>query len=107
MGLNIKRNKDGLYQMKSTVSDEIIHDGKWITEKEAKKVLIERAWFDFQEKAIEIYMDFPGGYQVNGKFENRERTGLEFIIKALKDERGTMMDNKFKEICKDLEIDFE
>lgn len=68
MGLEIKR-KDGKYQMKSTISDERLHDEKWISEDEAKKVLIERAYCKFLEEAVKIDMEFPSTYSINGKRE--------------------------------------
>lgn len=45
MGLQIKRNEKGKYQLKSTVSGEKLHKG-WITEDEVKKILIERQYWD-------------------------------------------------------------
>ena len=72
MGLEIKRNKKGLYLMVSTVSNGRIHEEPSITEDEAKKVLIKRLYFDFMQKAIEVGMTFPNGYQVNDVREYHE-----------------------------------
>ena len=70
MGTEIKRNKDGLYQLKSTISDEYLHDkNKWITENEVKQIFIENAFCSFVEKAMGIYLDFPNGYTVNDRRE--------------------------------------
>ena len=94
--------------MKSTVSDEQIHDGKWISEKEAIKELILRRWFSFVEESIKVYMEFPCGYQVNGKFEimdkNGERkngSGSRWMLDNWDDEK---INKKFAEICKELDI---
>ena len=61
MGLIIKRNDEGLYNLVSSFSDKQLHDEEWITEDEVKKLLIERAFCDFVEKVIEIDMEFPSG----------------------------------------------
>jgi len=65
MGLEIKRNKKGLYQMKSSISDEIIHEGNWINENDAKLTLIEKSYWKFIEETVKIYMEFPNTYYIN------------------------------------------
>lgn len=106
MGTEIKRNRKGLYQLKSTVSDEKLNDG-WITEDEVKKILIEKAYFDFVEKAIRIDMEFPFGYHVNDKLqfgkENEHIAGGKFLIENWNKEDA--IENKFREICKRLNIE--
>lgn len=72
MGTEIKRNSKGKYQMKSSISGEILHTKRWVTEEEAKIALMERAFFNFVDKIIEIDMDFPSGYQINGLRESRK-----------------------------------
>ena len=67
MGLEIKRNKAGLYKVKNTVSDDKYFDGKWVTEDEVKKMLIEKKIWKFLEGIAEIEMEYPLGYQVNEK----------------------------------------
>jgi len=104
MGLQIKRNSKGQYNMKSTISDEQIHEQKWISEKEAIKELILRRWFSFVEESIKIYMEFPCGYQVSGKFqvkENKNGCGSRWILDNWDDEK---INQKFSEICKELDI---
>jgi len=102
MGLQIKRNSKGQYNMKSTVSDEQIHEQKWISEKEAIKQLILRRWFSFVEESIKVYMEFPCGYQVNGKFEfDKTAKGGRWLIDNWDDEK---INKKFAEICKELDI---
>lgn len=104
MGLKIDRNKKGLYKLTETIGGERLHDKLWITEKEAIKTLVLRRWWKFQEEILQIYMDFPGGYQVNGLFgEKNDCKGLEFIIDALKTDPNKI-NTKFAEICKDLDI---
>lgn len=103
MGLQIKRNKKGEYNMISTISNEQIHEEKWISEKEAIKTLILRQWFDFVEKTIKIYMEFPAGYQVNDRFELHEKRALgsKWMLDNWDDKS---INKKFGEICKDLDI---
>lgn len=67
MGIEIKRNRAGLYRMQSTISDQLITDNEWVDTQEAKNTLIERLFYDFIDKAIEVDIDFPKGYTVNGK----------------------------------------
>lgn len=104
MGLVIKRNSKGQYNMKSSISNEQIHDEKWISEKEAIKVLILRKWFDFVESSIRTYIEFPDGYQVNGKFKfgDKNGNGSEWLLKK----NWNSIDEKFREICKELDINF-
>ena len=111
MGLDIKRNKEGLYSMKSTVSDESYHpDDEWITENEMKKILIHKALHKFIESAIEIDMAFPNYYHVNGKY-HRDDTKPCFntwMIKALKsDDLDDILEKKFTEVYNKLELEFK
>lgn len=81
LGLDIKRNKEGLYSVKSTISDESL--GKFMTEDELKKMLIERAYFKFVEEVIKIDLEFPSGYFINGKrqcIDNKHCSGSQFIL---------------------------
>jgi CRISPR/Cas system CMR subunit Cmr4 (Cas7 group RAMP superfamily) len=70
MGLIVKRNEEGKYQLIGTIADERYHEDEWITEDEAKKILIEQAFFDFLERAIKIDMTFPSRYRI----ENEDQT---------------------------------
>ena len=85
MGLEIKE-KDGKYQIKSTICDEILHDEKYISLEEAKAVLIESRLWSVVEPIIEIDKDFPEGYQINGmrikrtkEKEYKENTWNDFL----------------------------
>lgn len=81
MGWDIKRNKQGLYQIHSTVSGERLHDKKWITEAETKTVMAESAFYRFCEDMIKLDMDFLLGYRVNDKREIKgEHTALRWMI---------------------------
>lgn len=106
MGLDIKRNKKGLYKAKSTISDELIHDKRWITEDELKKILIEREFFNFVEKVIKIDMEFPSGYHVNDQreiIEEKHASGSQFIVDNWNKEDA--IEDKYKEICERLKIE--
>jgi hypothetical protein len=100
MGLEIKRNAKGKYQLKSTISDEKLHKD-WITEDEAKKILIEREYWRFIEETIKIYLDFPNGCMVNGKYEAKNFQGNKFIIEHWNDGK---IEEKYKEIISQLNI---
>ncbi len=109
MGLEIKRNDIGEYSLTSTISNESYHPEKeWITLDEAKKLLIEKAFYKFVEQAIEIDMSFPNNYFVNDKREyNKELTNfLEWHLNILKDdEYGKKLFEKFNEVLKKLNMD--
>ena len=102
MGTNIKRNKDGMYQLKSTVSNEMLHEKKWIAENDVKKLFIEKILWKAIEDIVCVEMDFPYGYFINGKMEipkEERQRGLEFILQCYKsDEDGIY--KKFMEIIK-------
>ena len=105
MGLDIKKNRKGQYNMKSTISGEQVHEEKWISEKEAFKELILRQWFNFVEESIKIYMEFPSGYHVNGErkiIKEKHCIGGRWIIDNWNDDEA--INKKFGEICKELDI---
>ena len=104
MGLDIKRNKKGLYKAKSSVSDESVSDG-WVTEDEFKKILIKKAYWNFVRETIQIDMEFPNGYTVNDKhqfIEEKVGVGLQWMINNWNEEA---FNSKFKEICERLKIE--
>lgn len=105
MGLDIKRNRQGLYKVKSTISDEQL--GKeWMTEDELKKLLIERAYFKFIEDVIKIDFEFPSGYYVNNKIkfiDDKHVSGSEFILKNWNNENA--IEDKYREILKRLNVE--
>ena len=71
MGKEIKKNKDGLYKVKNTTSDEYYFDGKWVTEDEVKKLLIEERIWKFLESVAEVEIEFPLRWQINDKYVNK------------------------------------
>lgn len=106
MGLIIKRNKDGLLSLKSSISDESYHpDKKWVTVREAKKIMIEKAFWEFVEKSIEYSMDFPNGYQVNGKFERgKAKKFHEWYMEVLKTDNDQLFISEFNKALKENEV---
>ena len=110
MGLNIKTNKKGLYNMQSSITDSSIHpEQKWITEDEAKKVLINREFWRFVEKIIEIDMEFPVGYHVNGQTFRDDRPKFnKWWLDMCDDEKFEEIEfNKFIEIHDKLGLEFD
>jgi hypothetical protein len=104
MGLDIKRNKAGLYKVKSSISDEQL--GKeWMTEEELKKLLVERAYWKFMTNVIEIDIEFPSGYYINNKqkiIEEKHCAGGKFIIENWN--KDIVIEEKYREICERLKI---
>ena len=105
MGLDIKRNKKGLYKAKSTISDESVSDD-WLTDDEFKKVLIVRAYWRFVEETIKIDLEFPNGYHVNDRREfikEKAAAGSRFVLDNW--DNGNVIEEKFKEIINRLKIE--
>jgi hypothetical protein len=102
MGKIIKQNKDGLYKVQNTVSDEYYFDGKWVTEDEVKKLFIEERIFKFLESVAEVEVEFLLGWQINGKLV-RELEGKEHFSGwwLRKQKEGTLDEDLYK-IVKDL-----
>ena len=91
MGLKVKKNKDGLFKLINTVSDEQLHKADWATADKAKAILINRAFWRFVNECIEIDTDFPAGYSVNDRIvhlKENEISGAEKIIKLYKTKNG-------------------
>jgi hypothetical protein len=108
MGLIVKRSKKHKYQLSSSISDESHHPTQqWITQDEAKKLLIERAFWKFVEQAIEIDMEFPTQYNVNDRFCDDENPSCaEWMVKNAYGEGGNeRVAEKFNELCKKHDLD--
>lgn len=71
MGLQIKQNQDGLFNLVSSISDDQLHDEQYITQEQAALILIDRLQLDYMAKVIEVAMTFPSGYMVNGKYSQQ------------------------------------
>lgn len=111
MGLQVKKNKQNEYSLTSSVSNESHHpDKKWISEAEAKKLLINSAFWKFVEKVIEIDMEFPNGYHVNDKRhmdENGFKFGEWWLKAAKSDNFDETIQKKFEEVYERLGLDFK
>jgi len=106
MGISIKRNEKGLYNLKSTISDEQHHKEDWISEAEIKKILIERQFMSFVEKVVEIDMEFPNHYFINDRFEYiREKESFSgYIIKLIKNENYSQIYDDFNSVVDKLNL---
>lgn len=113
MGIIVKKNKKGEYNLKCSMSDESLHpDSKWITENDAKRILIHRKFLKFIDESIEIDMCFPRDYHVNGVICRDDGPNkvdfLEWLISTFKSEDGeSIIIKKFEEINKRLELDIK
>ena len=110
MGLRVEQ-KNGLFKLTSSISDERLHDEEWVTKDEAKRILINRALWDFMQKAIEIDLEFPSGYSCRGKYIPHEKgamTGAKWMLDNAYKEGGTeRVVARFKEIREKLDLDFD
>jgi hypothetical protein len=66
MGLEIKKNKKGLYKVTNTISGEKVFEEP-VPVEEVKKLLIERTIWKCIEDVCRIDHDFPNGWTVNDK----------------------------------------
>lgn len=111
MGLIVKRNKNKQYKLISSISDKSLNQHEeWISEEEAKKTLIELAFYDFISKTIEIDMTFPNNYYVNGKCNNKKSNAEEFwkfILDSYKPGQEDVLEDKFQEIIKRLGVELK
>lgn len=97
MGLTVSRNKENQYQLISSFDNKRIHDAKWISEQEAKKLLIDRAFWRFFKEAMEIDCEFPGGYSNNGRIYQRKEgaeTGAEKYLRIAKSKNSDKLFNE-------------
>jgi hypothetical protein len=53
-----------MYQLRSTISDELYHTENWVTVDGAKKALMESQIWKFCEKIVEIDIEFPHAYRI-------------------------------------------
>lgn len=102
MSLTFKRNRKGLYRVKNETSGKYVTD--WVNVDEVKKILIEKAYQNFVHETIEIDMEFPHGYYVNGKEQNKEEKHLIGRVFVLKNWGKPIIKKTFNEICNRLKI---
>lgn len=100
MAISIKSNDKGLYKLISTVSDEQLHDEDWISENDVKKILIERHFMSFIEKAVEIDMEFPNHYFIDDKYVHiKDKPSFShYIIKLMDENNYVEIYNEFNKI---------
>ena len=109
MGLKINRNEKNEYQLISTVTGKSWHDKEWITLDEAKKTIINIAFNDFVEKAIEIDMVFPRGYSVNGNLCGDKKPSFNnWILDTYESKDAEItIEKKFEEMYDRLKLTFK
>lgn len=110
MGMRTEINEEGKYKLTSTITDGDLHEKDYVSEAEAKRILIHSAMWDFMEKVIKISMDFPNQYSCDGVLHRVEEKILfnKWYSGVLKsDNYEKKMSDKFEEICKTLDIGFE
>ena len=110
MGLDIRKNDKGEYKIISSTSDEKIHDDEWVSEDEAKRILIRRRLANFIKEIIEIDMEFPNGYYINDKLETNhidESFDKWYLNSLMCDNHIEQMSEKATEIRDRLDLDFD
>ncbi len=106
MGLDIRRNRKGLYQVKSTMSDKVFFNGEWVTEERLKKFLIVSELHRSVDKMLEIYHDFPSGWFVNDKLVRGDRKHDQWMLDEVykSDDSDEVIMSEFDKACKELDI---
>lgn len=59
------KQKDNKFQLSSTGLR--LHNAEWVSENEAKRVLIYKKWNEFVQDVVKIDIDFPNHYIINGR----------------------------------------
>jgi hypothetical protein len=111
MGLEVKKNSKGKYKLISTISDESYHpEKKWVSENDAKKILIEVEFLKFIKKTLEIDKCFPTDYYINGVKDFKSNSKSEFLrwlIDNSYSKDSTIVFEKFNELIVNLKIDLK
>lgn len=107
MGLNITKNKSGKYKLVSSFTDKKLHKELWISEDEAKRILINRRLWEFIEGVIEVDLSFPSHVDGKVNFEGKDKF-FEWTREANKSEDiDKMYQDKFMEIYNRLKLTFK
>jgi len=111
MGIVIKR-KGKKFRLISSVSDECYHPEKrYVTEKEAKQILIDLAFFNFMQKVVEIGLKFPDSWFCDGIYirdEEKAEQWRNFLKESLNAESCTRFTTEtYLKIKKELDIDLD
>lgn len=106
MGLEVKRNKSGKFKLTSTVSGERLHDELWVTEDEAKNILVTKKFWEFVDATIKVDMEFPDGYRVNDEynFEARNRFNIWWLDNVDKEDGDKILTKTFDDTLKRLNL---
>jgi hypothetical protein len=86
MGLDIKKSKNGKFTVIESVTDEVVIKNG--TEEDVKRYLFVKKIWKFYDNMIEIDMEFPNKYYVNGEIHRDEskENFLEWWLKNCKKE---------------------
>jgi len=109
MGLSVKINNKGQYKLISSFDDKAIHKKSWISEKEAKKILIDRAFWRFFKEVLDIDTNFPAGYFNDMKMythKDGKESGAEKYLKLLKAKSNEPAEKEWERLKKEYELDF-
>ena len=110
MGIQVKRNSKEQFNLVDSINNEQLHEKRWISIQEAKKILIERLYFNFLKDAISVDLEFPNGYSVNGILERSkvEMTGNEFLLNCFREGNSCKsLFEKFDQMKTDLNLNLE
>jgi len=106
MGLQIKKTKAGKFTVTESVSDEVVIKNG--TEDDVKKYLFVKKIWKFYDDMIQVDMEFPHKYYVNGKIhidETKENFLEWWIENCKKDGFGDMISDKMEVIIKKFELE--
>jgi len=101
MALDITKNENGLYNVKSTISNEQLHDSNFVGKEEVKRILINTEMWKLVDKILEIDYSFPNGYFINGKKTHKK--GFYDYYQTFKNDEERI--NKVNEIFKSFKWD--
>jgi len=106
MGLDIKKTRDGKFTVIESVSDEVVIKNG--TEDDVKRYLLVKKIWKFYDEMIQIDMEFPNKYYVNGKIyqDKTKENFLEWWLENCKKEGfGEIIGEKMQVIIKKFELE--